>query len=426
MQSSVKKIDSGIIELTVELVKDELQGYVSSVEERIGQEVAIDGFRKGKAPKDLVKKHVGAGEVLQAALENALEDSLAKVIRERDLDVASSTNLAIKENTGDKLKYTVTLTVFPEVTLPDLAQIKVQEHPAEVQEHELKETLDVVRNMRATFSEKEDAVQEGDRVEADFKVMLDGKAIEGGESKNHPLIIGGKNFMPGFEDQLVGLKKGEEKSFSLVAPADYFQKDLAGKKLDFTVKVNLVQTVRLPDLDDAFAQGTGPFKNLDQLKHNIREGMLQEKVAKEKQRVHLEILDKIMGASQIETPAFLVKEQLDAMIDNFDSDLHAKGMELGMYLAHIGKTQDELRKDWQKNAEKQTKIVLILHAVVKANGLAVTELETDSAANQTVQDLVSRGQVDPASLNLKAIKESVADRLRNQKALEFLEKNCAA
>ncbi len=424
METTIKHIDSGAVQLTVQLGKEELHTYIEKIRDQIGQEIAVEGFRKGKAPKDLLEKNIPIQQVREAALQTAIQDSLARAIKEKNLDVAKSADLAIDENTAEILRYHVTLNIFPETKLPELAQIKVTPRTIKVEPHEIDETLKTIQNMRATFTPKETPVQEGDRVEVDFKVILDGKPLEGGESKNHPLIIGGKGFIPGFEEQLIGLAKGQEKRFSLIAPDDYFQKNLAGKKLDFEVTVQQVQSVQLPELNDAFSQQLGKFANVDELKNNVQQGILHEKEEKERQRVRLEIVDSILAKTKVESPEFLVHDQLELMVQNFDSELHTKGMELNIYLAQLNKTVDDLKKDWLPHAQKQAKTVVLLHAVAKAHAIMVSEEEINQAANDLVQGLISREQIDPSEVNLQEVHNHVAQQLLNEKVFSTLERIC--
>ncbi|MBX4211689.1 MAG: trigger factor, partial [Candidatus Yanofskybacteria bacterium] len=327
-------------------------------------------------------------------------------------------------NTAEKLQYTVKLHLYPTFTLPELEQFKVAKKEVQVEDSEINETLETVRNSRATFQDKEGTAEQGDRVEVDFNINVEGKPLEGGESKNHPLIIGGKSFIPGFEDQLVGMKKDEEKQFLLQAPKEYFHKDVAGKELDVKVKLNKVQSVTLPIIDDAFVKSLGSFTDLEQLKSSIREGIKQEKNSKEQQRVRLEVLDAIIKKADIEVPGELVKDQLDTMVANFDADLHRRGLELNMYLAHLGKTEEDMRKEWKPEAERQVKIVLILHKIARDHNITATNEEVDQAASELVQALVGRGEASLQEIDIDGVRRNIRDRLMNDKTLEFLEKTC--
>lgn len=411
-------------ELTIELAKNDLEKYVERAENQLGKDLQLDGFRKGKVPKDLLRKQVGGPQILEAALDLAMRESLAKTIESEGLDVLDASKLEIKENTPDKLIYTVVLTLFPDVKIADFSGLKVVKKEVSVGQEEIGQTLESIRASRAKLDDKNGPAQNGDRIEVDFEVKSDGKIIEGGSSKNHPLILGNNNFMPGFEENLVGMKQGEEKAFTLIAPEDYFNKEVAGKKLDFVVRVNSVKSVELPALTDELARSIGKFENIDQLAANVREGILEEKKMKEKQRLRLEILDNIIKVSDISIPKAMVDQQLDNMIKNLDEDLHGNDMELGLYLAHIGKTQDDLRKEWKAEAEKQVKTVLILHKIAKDKNINVSSEETEGALNDAVQSLMVRGDIDKANLDVDGLRNRIATQIINNKTLDFLERTC--
>ena len=373
-----------------------------------------------------MKKNLDAKQVLESALDLAMKDSLAQVIEKEKLDVLNADKLEIKENTPDKLVYKVMLTIFPEIKIKDFSNFKVAMRAIQVDQKDVDSTMDTIRASRSILHDKDGIVQNGDKVEVDFEVRHNGQILDGGISKNHPLIIGGKNFIPGFEDNLLGMKKDEEKSFSLVAPKDYYVKKIAGQKLDFTVRVNNIKLVELPKVDDEFAKSLGNFQNLNQFTENVKNGITEEKKLKEKQRVRLEIINHIIKNSSIVIPEILINQQLDSMVGNLDRDLHANGMELGLYLAQMGKTQDELKKEWRNEAERQVKTVMILHKVAKDNNISASPEEVDEALSTTVQSMVMRGEVDKASLDMENMRNSISSRIINERVLDFLEKTCLA
>ncbi|MDP2648004.1 MAG: trigger factor [Candidatus Yanofskybacteria bacterium] len=425
MQTNLKPIDNWTKELHIELDRSDLLTYIKETEKEFSSEVAVDGFRKGKAPQELMNQKLDKAKVLENALAKALEGSLAKALSEQQLDVRKVTDLKMEENTAEALRYNVKLHLFPEFSLPELNSVKAVKKEVSVGDKELQETLESVRNSRATFQPKEGPAAQGDRVEVDFQVLVDGKPLEGGESKNHPLIIGGKSFIPGFEEKLIGMAGEEAREFSLTAPDDYFQKEIAGKKLDFKVTMRKVQSVELPELNDAFAKTLGSFENLEQLKTNVKEGLLQEKKDKERQKMRLEILDALIGKSKIELPLAMVQEQIDTMVANFDADLHRRNLELNMYLAHLSKSIEDLRKEWQPEAERQLKIGLVIRKVAKEQNIQVLEEEVDKTAAEMLQSFIARGELNPNEMDPEALKASVRDRLINERTLEYIEKECA-
>ena len=425
MNHALKKIDQNQTELVIELDRNDLKKYIEQVESEFGKSLQLDGFRKGKVPKDLIKKNLDAKQVLESALDLAMRDSLAKTTEKEKLDVLNASNLEIKENTPEKLIYKVMLTLFPEIKIQDFSKLKVAKREIQVEQKDVDGTLETIKASRSILHDKEGTVENGDRVEVDFEVRHNGQMLEGGISKNHPLTIGGKNFIPGFEDNLVGMKKDEERSFSLVSPKDYYVKKIAGQKLDFTVKVVSVKSVELPKVDDEFAKSLGNFRNLNQLMDSIKEGIVEEKKLKEKQRVRLEIINHIIKNSSILIPEILVNQQLDSMINNLDKDLHANGMELSLYLVQMGKTQDDLRKQWRDEAEKQVKIVMILHKIAKDNKISASQEEVEETLATTVQSMVTKGEVDKMSLDVEGLRNNISSRIINDRVFDFLEKTCS-
>lgn len=426
MTSTQKKINSNHIEMTVELVKEDLVEYIRSAEDSLGQEVVIDGFRPGKAPREVIRKQVGEAKILETALQAAIQRSLGQIIEENKLDVIEASEISVKENSADKLVYTVKLEVFPEVKLPILAGVKVKRREVLVTNEEVDKALETVKASRAVFVDTTDSAGKGDRVEVDFEVKNDGVLIDGGESKNHPVTIGKENFIPGFEDQLIGMKKGEHKEFSLVAPADFANKEIAGKKLDFFVTVKDIKKVTIPELNDAFAKSLGKFENVDQLMLNIRDGLTEEKKDKENQRVRLEIMNEIIAQTICIVSSEMVEDQLTTMIQNFDQDLHRHDMELSLYLAKIGKTQDDIKKEWRPEAERQVKMALVLHSLAKENNIEVSREEVDQALEELIQTTMLRDGGANPNIDMNRMRSAIQSRLMNEKTFSFLEKTCVA
>jgi len=424
MNSSSKKINESELELTIELGKEDLDGYVMMTEENLSREIEIKGFRKGKVPKDAIRKEVGAVRILEEALDLAMRDSLAKVVMAERLDVVDTTDLKIIENTPTKLLFSVKATVFPVIKIGSLDSLKIKRKEVSIEDSEIEDAINSLRNSRASFSDSDDPIKKNDRVEVDYEVSCEGKTLEGGVSKNHPLVVGNNSFIPGFEDQLLGLKKDEEKRFSIEAPADYYKKEIAGKRLDFVVKITKIQNVILLELNDEFASSLGKFKDLTELRENVKAGLLAEKKDKEKQRARLEVLKTISEKFNIPAPEFMVKQQLEAMIKNFDGELHKSGLELGLYLAHINKTQDDLKNDWKSEAEKQVRILLALHGVSKKNNIFADDKEVEEATAEVAKSYIADQRVDAKDINLDAVRDNIRMRIQNDKTLDWIEKNC--
>jgi trigger factor len=221
------------------------------------------------------------------------------------------------------------------------------------------------------------------------------------------------------------MKEGEEKEFSLAAPKNYFHKNIAGRNLDFKVKIVSIQEIQKPSLTDEFAKSIGNFQSIDDMEKNISEGILDEKRVKEQQRLRLEILSGIAERSKVELPKDMVEERMNEMIAKFDEELHIKGMELSIYLAHLNKTEDDLRKDWQPEAEKQVTYALILKKIAKDKNIRPTPEELQIATEKMVQAMIMRGDTGKNNINVDGLREAISSDLTNEKVFDYLEKTYA-
>jgi trigger factor len=424
MNITTKPVDSYTLTAHIELNADELKKYIESAKKLIADSVTVEGFRKGKAPQHLVDQQVGPEAVRAEALELAMEGSFGDAAEQQGWDILKTADLKIEQNDANGLKYGVTVSLWPHVNIPDLSTVRVEHKKVEVEDAEVEEALDTVRNMRATFLDKTEPAVIGDRVEVDFDAMVDGKPLEGGSSRNHPLVIGGKSFMPGFEEQLVGFPVGETKQFTLTAPSDYYEPNVAGKKIDFSVTVRKVQAVLKPAADDVFAKSLGNFSSIDQLRDSLKEGIMREKNSKEHQRARLAVLDEIIAQVKVPAPEVMVKDELQEMIHRFGHDLQHRGIELAMYLARMKKTEDDLRHDWKPEAERQVRMTLVLRAVAKHQSIKISPEELDMALNQTIGEMVKQGQVAENQIDPQRIRVALHERMLTDRTLEFLENTC--
>jgi len=285
---------------------------------------------------------------------------------------------------------------------------------------EIGKSLDWLRQSRAKFVTVSRASQEGDRVEVDFSVTKDGQPIKGGQSQNHPLVLGEKKFIPGFEDNLAGLKEGEEKKFSLVFPADYSQKDLAGQLADFDVKIKLVQARELPELNDEFAYSLGKFTDLAQLRQSVSDGSVEEKKLKAKDAWRAKVLEKISQKIRVDLPEVLVKTEQERMLKELELSLEQMGLSLADYLKNIKKSENDLRTEWLPKARERVLGALTLEAIARQENLAVSDSEAEEETNRFLARFSDAVRAEE-QIDKKHLIEYHRGRLRNEKVFEFLE-----
>lgn len=423
MEFVSKKLGKSDQELIITLERTELVPYFDEAVDHFKDSVRANGYRPGKTPRDVIIKNVPDGELRGKALNLAVQGSLKKIIASQKLNVLEFNNLKVRENDSNRLIFSVNLTLFPEVELGPYKSLEVKENSISVSDGEIQDTINELVKIKTQHKPSDGRAEKMDRAEIDFQASLNGSIIEGGKSENHPVTIGGGNFVPGFEDQLLGMKVGEEKLFTLAIPGDYYQKNIAGKTLDFRVKLKNLQKPQPVTVDDNFAQGLGKFKDLAELTKSIKEGLLSEKRIKENERVRLEIVEKISEKSSAEIPKAMTEKQLDAIMTSFDKELHEKGLELGLYLAQLGKTQEELRESFRSRAEKEVKASLLLEEIGRRESIVVKESEIMEKFNElgamiNVQEELIRGDMTPDDL-----KNRIRRSLFTEKVFDFLVRN---
>ncbi|MEK7074139.1 MAG: trigger factor, partial [Patescibacteria group bacterium] len=431
---TIHKLPKYQIELEVILPFAEFEPHVKRAAVALSEERDIDGFRKGKAPYDAVKNKFGEHIIYERAAEHAVRKTYPALIERFEknppegvkefLPIGSPEITIIKLAPGNEFIYKAKLSLMPHIELPDYSAIAkrfaTEKKDAAVTDDEIAKTLEWIRESRMQTTAIDRAAQDGDGVEVDFEIRHGGVKWEGGESKNHPLVIGKKTFIPGFEQELIGMKAGEEKNFSLTLPHDWHDKALAGKAIDVHVTVKLVLERTMPELTDEFVKQLGAFDSVDALKKNISMGLLQEKKDKERQRVRVLIIEAIAKEITIEVPDVLVERECDKMIDEVHGSIEQMGMKWEDYLLHIKKTIEELRAEWRTEAQKRVRVALTLHEIAAKENINPTLEEIEKKSNEVASQYGSpedaQKQIDPTRL-----REYTKGILRNEKVFEFLE-----
>jgi trigger factor len=389
----IKQLGKSMIQFEVTVPFEKWEQYLDQAAAEVSEEIKIAGFRPGKAPRKMVEQKVGAGVLLNSAAEKAVQKSYVDFVVENKLEVIGSPEVKIEEiKEGEDLVYVATVAVMPEVTVDAKYKEGIKAVNAEyakktntVSDDEINLELDKLANSRAKLVTVNREARKDDNVEVDFAVLIDGAPIENGTSKNHPLVIGKELFIPGFEDKLIGMREGEEKEFELPFPADYHQKELAGKKATFQVKVNLVQERQIPAVDDEFAKSLGNFENLEAIRKNMREGMEHENEHKQKEQKRTDYVEKIVECVKAEIPEILFKEETNKMLSEFEYQIQSMGMTLDQYLEKLGKKREDLAKDWAPQAEKRVKSALALSKLVKDEEIVASTEEIEAEMNKTMQ-----------------------------------------
>ena len=425
----MKKLPKSQIEFEVVVPSKEWEKYLDAAASEASEEIKIPGFRPGKAPRNLVEQKVGKGVVLNGAAEKAVKKSYVDFILKEKIEAIGSPKIELLEvKEGEDLKYKAVVSVMPKIEVKDgykkeikKINLEYKDKKATVDEKDLDLELEKLANSRVKLVTVNREAQKNDSVEVDFEVSINGVPIENGSSKNHSLIIGRGVFIPGFEEKIMGMKAGEEKEFELNFPEDYHKKDLAGKPAKFKVKLNLVQERQVPEINDEFAVSLGKFKNLEELKKSIREGMEHENEHKMKEEKRTKYVEEIIKNSETDLPEILIHEEAHKMLAEFEYQLAPMGMNLDQYLAQIKKDKEELIKDWEPQAEKRVISALALKEITKNEELEASSEEIEVEMNKTLQYYKNVKDMEK-NIDMERLYEFSRGVLESEKVFDYLEK----
>jgi len=427
--AEIKKLPKSQVEFEVTVAWADWEKYLDIAAAEVSEEIKIPGFRPGKAPRNIVEQKVGAGILLNNAAEKAVQKSYMEFLIKEKLDALGSPKVEIEKIEESKdLVYKVVVAVMPAVKLQDEYKKDIKKINAEfaglageATEEEIKHELEHLANSRVKLVTVNRAIANQDSAEIDFSVLIDGAVIEGGESKNHPMVIGKGAFIPGFEENLIGMAAGEEKEFELKFPEKYHKKDLAGKNATFKVKVNLAQERQVPAIDDDFAKSLGSFENLEALKKNMKEGIEHENKHKLEEEKRTQYLDKIIEQLEVDLPEILIKEETQKMLLEFDQQTQSMGMSLDQYLAQLKKDKKDLEKDWEPQAEKRVKSALALREIVKLEEIKIDAPDIEAEMNKTLQYYKNVKDFDK-NIDMERLYSYTKGVLENEEVFKRLEK----
>ncbi len=420
----IKQLPKSQIEIQISVPAQELEKFLDLAAEELSKEIKIEGFRPGKAPRKIVEQKVGSEKVLAHAAEKAVKKSYVDSIMKEKIEAVGEPKITItKIAPGNDLEYKAVVAVMPKITLPNyrkqaksVAKAKLEE----IKPEEIQKELEHLQKSRAKLVTVSREAKKGDYVEIDFDVLVDGKEIEGGKSQNHPLTIGESYFIPGFEENLIGMKEKNEKEFDLEFPKDYHKKDLAGKPARFKVKMKLVQEKELPEIGDEFTKSLGQFESLEKLKISIKEGLELEQKKKNEVKWQNDVMEKITGGCQAEIPDALLDAELEKMLSEFEGNIATMGMNLDQYLENIKKTREEIKKGWEESAAKRIKAALALAEIARLENINPESAEVEEEMSKTLAYFKSQGDMEK-NVEMERLYNYVKSVLTNEKVFKFLE-----
>ncbi len=430
MKVSAEKIENQQVVLTIEVVAAELDKAEERACKRFAAQVNIPGFRKGKAPRRIVEQHVGKQAVLQEAFDYFIApEALAEALKDQNMeDIVTRPNIeTVTLEEGKDVVFKATVVPRPEVKLGEYKGLKIAKDEVKVTDEDVEKQLESMADHQAKMVEAPEgaAVQDGDFTTLDFKGFVDGEAFEGGEGKDYPLQIGSHSFIPGFEEQLIGAKVGEEKDVNVKFPEEYHAKELAGKDATFKCTIRSIKHKELPAIDDAFAKAASKFETLDELKADIRKNLTENAERKAENDRKAEALETASKNITVDIPPVMVDNEVTRMLREMEMRLAQQGMQLEQYLQFAGTDIAKLREQYRETAEKNVRTGLMLEEVAKAENIKVEaadldkEVEVMAAAYGATPKQVKKIIAEQGRLN-----DLAATVLRN-KTMQFIFDNLA-
>ena len=379
MSLQVEKMEKNMAKLTIEVSAEELEKALQGAYNKQKGQISVPGFRKGKVPRQMIEKMYGAAIFYDDAANALIPDAYSKAYDESGLEIVSQPKIEVVQiEKGKPFIFTAEVATKPEVTLGEYKGLKVDKVSNRVTAKEVDAKLEEEQKKNArTITVEDRAVQDGDEVVLDFEGFVNGVAFAGGKGENYPLTIGSGSFIPGFEEQLIGVEAEKEVEVNVTFPAEYHAEDLAGKEAVFKCTVHEIKTKELPELDDEFAAEVSEFDTLDEYKADIKAKIKEQKIAEGKRQKEDQAVEKAVANATMEIPEAMIDTQVQQMAQEFAQRMQSQGLTMEQYFQFTGLTADKMMEEMRPQAVKRIETRLVLEAIAKAENIEITEEKVD-------------------------------------------------
>lgn len=423
MKTTFISKENNEVRFEMEFNGEEFEDAIIKVYKENKDKFQVDGFRKGKAPRSIIEKKYGEHIFEDDAVNDLFASGYVEAIAELGLEVINSPRAEFKDIKRDEgFKVTVTVEVYPVVDVHDYKGVEIEKVDGEVHDEDVDEAVRSLQKRNARMENVDRAVQRGDHIIFDFEGFIDGEAFEGGKAERYSLEVGSDTFIPGFEDQLVGLMTDDEKDVEVTFPEDYQAEELAGKDAVFKCKVHEIKEEQLPELDDDFAKDVSEFDTLEELKKNETEKLVKSKKERAENMMKDAALKAVYDANDIEVPEILVKEEIDNTITQMKQKLMQQGVEWDTYLGYIKKEESAIRQDQQEAAGRTVKTRMLVAAVVEKEKIKAS----DEDLEKQIKDMADQYGVEPDKIREMIGEENmhyIMKDIEMQKAVQFVYDN---
>lgn len=397
MNVKIEKQEKSKVVLEFTMPKEDFNKALDKAFAKNAKHFKVPGFRNGKVPRNVVEKVYGEGVLYESVIEDTVDEEYRKALEENKLEPVSRPEMDVKQIGKDKdFIYTVSFYIKPEAKVSKYKGLEIEKVDVKVSKEDVEAELESVRNKNAEIKSVEDRkLQQNDISTIDFEGFVDGEAFEGGKGENFELTIGSGQFIPGFEDQLVGMEIGEEREIKVTFPKEYHAENLAGKDSTFKVKLISIKEKILPELDDEFAKDVSEFETLEEYKKDLKSKVKERKENQAKAERESKAIEKLVENVEVKIPEAMIEHEIEHMIESFAQNLSYQGMNLDQYLEFTNTKMDDFKESLKPNAIKDIKLRLALEFINKAENVVVEDKEID----EKIEELAKQyGSTDSDSL----------------------------
>lgn len=415
-----KKVSANTYEVEIVLGKEAFDAEVNKVYRKNVAKMNVPGFRRGKAPKSVIEKMYGSAVFYEEAIDNLLPEAYSAAIAEAKLDVVSRPDIELVSTGDEGVVLKATVIVKPTVKVSEYKGLTAERPEVTVSEEEIAREIDTVRNRNARVLTVEDRPAElGDEATIDFEGFLDGVAFEGGKGEKHPLKLGSGNFIPGFEEQIVGHNVGESFDITVTFPEDYGEASLAGKETVFKIVLHELKKTELPELDDEFVKDVSEFDTVEEYKASISAKIEERKNNSADAEVEKQLIDKLIANMTAEIPTCMIDTEIDHYVNDYDYRLRSQGASLDLYYQYTGSTEEKLRESFKEEAERQVKSKLALERVAKTEKIKAGKKEME----EEYKKIASGYNVDIDYVKKNIPEEGISEDIVLRKAIQVIKDN---
>ncbi|WP_418746169.1 trigger factor [Frisingicoccus sp.] len=417
MSVQVEKLENNMAKLTIEVAAEEFVAATKKAYNKNKNQISVQGFRKGKAPQALIEKLYGASIFYEDAANDIIPGAYEAAAKESGLDITSYPNIdVVQVEKGKPFIFTAEVALRPDVELGEYKGVEIEKVSAEVTEEDIEAEIKKVQEQNARELTVDRPAENGDTVMIDYEGSVDGELFEGGSAEGYGLVLGSGSFIPGFEDQLVGVSAGADVDVHVTFPEAYHAAELAGKEALFKVKVHEVKAKDYPVVDDEFAQDVSDFDTLEEYKEDLKKNLAEKKAQEAKAEKQQKVMDVVVGNAKMDIPEAMVRKSTDDMMNQYAQELSAQGLSMDVYFKYTGMTPQQLAEQLKPQALANIKNRLVLDAIVAAENIEITDEEIEAEIQRLAESW---------SMEADKVREYMdTDLMRNdmsaQKALEMI------